>query len=197
MWQLKGVSMRQRELMYLAAGLVVGVLVSVLLVVGGIVTPGSGVQPASVDLSYFQVDMQAARTWVLETSSADAIEAAEAGDALAASIDQIEALPSAENFRQGLRDAEGAIDMFLSQSYRLIAGTDVPGQSAALDQEEILTCLGMDDDPYNVEGPVFYLYVKVPSEQASVLPATWTPLDAPKNNDLYWQLLSCQPSDDI
>ena len=185
--------MRQRELIYLAAGLVVGVLVSVLLVVGGVVTPGSGVQPAAVDLKYFQVDMQEARTWVLEASQAEATDVAEDGDALAASIDQIEALPSADNFREGLREAEGAIDTFLSHSYALVAGTSVPTQSAGLDQEEILTCLGMDDDPYNVEGPVFYLYVKVPSEQASVLPATWTPLDAPKNNDLYWQLLSCQP----
>jgi hypothetical protein len=193
MWQLKGVSMRRRELTYLAVGLVVGVLVSVLLVVGGVVSPGSGVQPAPANLSYYQVELATARTWLLETSPAGATETVEDTDALVASIDQIEALPSAENFREGLRDAEGAIETVLSHSYLLVAGTDVPGQSAALDQEEILTCLGMDDDPYNVEGPVFYLYVKVPSEQASVLPATWIALDAPKNNDLYWQLLSCQP----
>src|SRR5688572_9359560 len=130
--------MRQRELMYLATGLVVGVLVSLLLVSTGVLMlTGAAGNEGPTDSRYYQVDLATVRSWVMETSAATATETVEESDALAASIDQIEALPSADNFRQGLRDAEGAINTVLSYSYTLVAGTEVPGQTAELDQEEI------------------------------------------------------------
>jgi hypothetical protein len=58
----------------------------------------------------------------------------------------------------------------------------------------VLTCLGLDDDPYRGEGPGMYLYVQVPYKLRNTVavPDEWEMLDGPKES-IFWILLSCYP----
>lgn len=180
--------MRRREFAFLALGLFLGLLIGAVVVSGSdelrqLIGTAGGSPPTPL---YYQVEFAAARDWVLEARSGsnDAPAVAEAAT-------EIEALPSAANLRQGLRDAEGSIDTFLTHTYTLLAGEQASTETETTRAEQLLACLGLNDDPYQ-PAPALYLYLQVPPQFTGTLPE-WDKLEGTKNNDLYWQLLACQP----
>ncbi|MCL4252794.1 MAG: hypothetical protein KJ043_03330, partial [Anaerolineae bacterium] len=56
-----------------------------------------------------------------------------------------------------------------------------------------VVCLGLDNDPYSLSGPLLYFYMQIPTEKAADLqdaegnlPAGWEQLDGPRENSMLW-----------
>jgi hypothetical protein len=56
-----------------------------------------------------------------------------------------------------------------------------------------VVCLGLDNDPYSLTGPLLYFYMQLPNEQAEKLvdaegnlPTGWESLDGPRENSMLW-----------
>ncbi len=98
------------------------------------------------------------------------------------------------NLREGFPGTEDAVDTLLSGMYAALLGSDIPPEVE--EEAEVSVCLGLDDDPYNLEGPAIYLYMAVPPDRAGNVPEDiegWQRLEEPKDNDMFWQLLGCYP----
>ena len=51
---------------------------------------------------------------------------------------------------------------------------------------EVEVCLGLDSDPYSLTGPAIYLYLQVPQESEEELPKEWELLDSPREESMLW-----------
>lgn len=199
--------MKTREISYLAVGLIVGLLLGALVIgssddlrsslFGAAATANSAVTP-----SYYLVDMPTTRDWLVETyvDEADAIDEA---------ITKIEDLALARDFREALDEAEPEIDLVLAKTHFALSGAVAEAEATAEPTEEptalptplvneefasdVVTCLGLDDNPYNLDGPAFYMYLEIPAEGVDELPEEWELLDEPLDRALYWQLIDCLP----
>jgi len=193
--------MPRREMISLVAGLIVGLIVGMVLIGSSddlrdslFGTSSNRSSNASThELQYYLVELPNAQEWLVEkypelTDSADLNEA----------VDLIARLPTDENFPHNVVDAEEAVNVVLPNVYQALEGTDALQPAAEVkveDDSEVMACLGMDDDPYSMDGPVLYLYLTIPGSQAKSagIPKEWK-IEQPKTNDLYWQLLSCFPA---
>lgn len=56
-----------------------------------------------------------------------------------------------------------------------------------------VVCLGLDNDPYSLSGPLLYFYMQIPTAKVADLqdaegnlPASWEQLDGPRENSMLW-----------
>lgn len=199
--------MKTREISFLAVGLIVGLLLGALVIgssadlrsslFGAAATANSAVTP-----SYYLVDMPTTRDWLVEAyvDEAEAIDEA---------ITKIEDLALARDFREALDETEPEIDFVLAKTHFALSGAVAEDEATAEPTEEptalptplvneefasdVVTCLGLDDNPYNLDGPAFYMYLEIPAEGVDELPEEWELLDEPLDRALYWQLIDCLP----
>jgi hypothetical protein len=202
--------MKTREVSFLAVGLIVGLLLGAVVIgssadlrsslFGAAATANSVVTP-----SYYLVDMPTTRDWLVEAyvDEAELIDEA---------IDKIEDLSLASDFREALTESEEAVDLVLAKTHFALSGvmanaedleaTETPTEEPTalptpLVNEEfaadVVSCLGLDDNPYNLDGPSFYMYFEVPAEGVDEMPEEWELLDEPLDRALYWQLIDCLP----
>ncbi len=195
--------MPRREMISLVAGLVIGLIIGMVLIgssdslrdslFGSATNSDSNSTASTRDLQYYLVELPAAQEWLVEKYP-ELSDSADLNDA----VDLIARLPTAENFPHNVVDAEDAVNVVLPNIYQALEGADTLQPAAEVkveDNSETMACLGMDDDPYSMDGSVLYLYLTIPGSQAKSagIPKEWK-IEQPKTNDLYWQLLSCFPA---
>lgn len=183
--------MRQREVAFLAIGLIVGLLIGGLLFSTNEnlrrLISGSAVAVEIEDPVYYLLELNTVRDWLTETNAtAEPVDENE----IAQAVERIRALSSTTDFRVALLETQDDIDLLLGQAYTRLGGPVVTAES--LETTPYAACLGMESDPYAAL-PGLFVYMQVPSSGASALPETWVPLEEPKENTLFWQLLDCQP----
>jgi hypothetical protein len=181
--------MKPREIAFLAVGLVVGLGM-------GIFTTAtnrdlsqllSGTAGLPTDSAYYLVDVATAGEWLI------AQQGDETDESLNVAVETVVGLVEAENFRTALVDAESAITEVISTVYTAVGGDSSEASGTSVEDAPASACLGLDDNPYSVEGAGLYIYLKLPAEQTDRLPEEWEAIETPKTNDLYWQLLACYP----
>lgn len=197
--------MKHRNLTFLLLGVALGLVAGlVLLSSAGVRTSlfgTAGLNPA-VEPAYYLADMDASRDWLVELYPDEEQRLTNAFANIVPLTDPM------ANFRDVIRTVQPDIDYLVSRAFIGLTGTQpeqmptsVPTLSAdalptpllrSLADGNLTTCLGIDENPYNIEGYALYLYTELPVTQIDSLPATWERLDEPKDNDLYWQRLACQ-----
>lgn len=198
--------MKTRDLGLFGIGLILGLVVSIVILSSSADLQQSlfgtaGLTPAA-EPAFVLADMDATRNWLVEMYPDE--EAS-----LTTAFTNVTPLTDPEaNFRDVILATQSDVDLIVNRAYTALTGTEpaaLPTGIPALDTARIPqpllpsladgnvgTCLGIDENPYSVEGYVMYLYVEVPVTQIDVLPTVWERLDEPKDDDLYWQRLACQ-----
>lgn len=177
--------MKGREFIFMVSGLVVGLLVGGILVASNSELNTLFGSAVGQNASYYLVDMAAAGDWLESSSATDA-------DELSAALDTVTQLPDAENFRETFVEAQASTERVLSETYSLLGGEET---TESIRTASVFACLGLDDNPYET-GRTLSMYMKVPTNQTGSLPTEWEQLEGPREADLYWQLLACQPAAD-
>ncbi|MCU0481550.1 MAG: hypothetical protein MUE54_10110 [Anaerolineae bacterium] len=66
-----------------------------------------------------------------------------------------------------------------------------------------VVCLGLDNDPYSLTGPLLYFYMQVPTDKVETLqdvngefPTGWEKLDGPRENSMLWTAECYDPTAD-
>lgn len=194
--------MKRREVGFLAIGVVFGLLLGILLIgssdglrnsLFGTAGLTRGAEPA-----YFLADMSATEAWLASLYPEEAQRFETVFDNLSVLVDP------GVNFREAFREVQNDIDLVVQRAFTALTGAvraegavpapeQIPGPIlSSLSEGAISACLGLDENPYNLEGYALYLYVEVPSTQVQFMPETWDRLAAAKDSDLFWQLLACQ-----
>ncbi|KXK17837.1 MAG: hypothetical protein UZ15_CFX003002333 [Chloroflexi bacterium OLB15] len=156
--------------------------------------------------SYVLVDMTEGEDW-LESTYPDSV------DELSAAFEQIAQLTTTDDFATTIRDTQDEINLLVDRSYTALTGqlpavpllaTPAPGADTdtafelpdalltSLSDGNVSSCLGLDENPYNLDGYALYFYIEVPETQLAVLPEEWERLDEPMDDNLFWQRLACQ-----
>jgi len=198
--------MKRRDLGWLAIGLVFGLVVSLVVLSSSDELRQSlfgtaGLTPAA-EPSYLLVDMDASRNWLVEMYSAEEEIITQSFADIALLTDPM------ANFREVILATQPDVELIVNRAYTALTGqppraipTGIPTLDAvnlpspllpSLADGEVSTCLGIDENPYNIDGYRLYLYVQVPVTQLDALPTVWERLDEPKDDDLFWQRLACQ-----
>jgi hypothetical protein len=199
--------MKQRDIGFLVIGSVLGVLIGIALMSSDSVRQSlfgtAGLRPAA-EPSYYLVDMDTSRNFLVEKFP-------EEEDLLTTAFTNVAELANPEaNFAATFRATQPDVDLIVARAYTALTGLvpqglpdTVPALAEDLIPSPLLTsladgpvssCLGIDENPYNLAGYLLYLYVEIPGTQGSVIPADWVLLEAPRDNELYWQRLACQTS---
>jgi hypothetical protein len=194
--------MKSRRWIFLIAGFVLGLVTGLALLGSSRALFGTAGLNATADPAYFLADMDATRNWLVELYPEEEQPLTTAFANLVPLTDPM------ANFREVIRAAQPDIDYLVNRAFIGLTGTlpepiptSVPTLTAdrlpapllrSLADGDVTTCLGIDENPYNIEGYILYLYTELPVTQIDSLPATWERLDEPKSNDLYWQRLACQ-----
>lgn len=192
--------MKRRDFGMLIIGLVVGVLAGLVALSSDGVRAGlfgtAGLSTTSQP-AYYLVETGEARNWITSTYPDEA-------DSLAAAFNNAAPLITTSSFGETFRAVQADINLIVDRAYTALtgqtpAGSIVPAPDpvpdpllTSLADGDVSTCLGLDENPYNVDGYALYLYVKIPSSQAGLMPETWQRLTEPKEDDLFWQHLACQ-----
>ncbi len=200
--------MKGRDAAFLLVGGVVGLVIALLVfsnadlrsglfgtALGGTARPG-----------YVLVDMTEGEAW-LESTYPDS------ADELSAAFENIAQLTTTEDFATTIRETQDDINLLVDRSYIALTGqlptmpllaasaadsdTDAAFELpdallTSLSDGNVSTCLGLDENPYNLEGYALYFYLEVPDTQLATLPETWERLDEPMDDNLFWQRLACQ-----
>lgn len=197
--------MKSRDLIFLAIGLVFGLVVGLVLLSSSDLTGslfGTAGLNATVEPAYYLADMDASRNWMVELYPDEE-------EALTTAFGNIVPLTDPlANFREVILLAQPDIDYIVNRAFVGLTGTvpeadptGIPLLNSdslpapllrSLADGNVTTCLGIDENPYSIEGYTLYLYTELPVTQIDTLPSTWERLDEPKTNDLYWQRLACQ-----
>lgn len=203
--------MKSREIAFLVGGLVTGLVVSFILLSSPELRLSlfgtAGLVPGSTP-AYYLVDMDTTEQWLTELYPTE-------DEIIATAMERLNTLTTTETFSETIRETQPDMDYILARSYAALTGVDPTFERAlpnmpAVELPEIAqadrpsplftstsdgdfsACLGIDENPYNVNGYALYMYYQIPSSQAANMPSSWTALELPKDDDLYWQRLACQ-----
>lgn len=192
--------MKRRDFGLIGIGLLIGLLAGVVVMSSDGLRDGlfgtAGLTPGAPP-AYYLVDMGESRNWLTGTY-------AEQANDLSAAFDRITPLITTTNFGETVRAVEQDINLIVVNAYTALTGL-APANAAvptpeplpdpllgSLSDGDVSTCLGLDENPYNVDGYALYLYIEIPSTQTQFVPETWERLSEPKDDDLFWQRLACQ-----
>jgi hypothetical protein len=193
----------RKEIYVLIGGLVVGLVVGI--VVASFV-PSSGTA-AKIEAEYYLAKVTDVTPWL----TGEYAESDEDIAVLSSAVEDLNGLSETLQIQTNFVDSRDAIDVVLAGVYGVLTGdpiTDFASVSAAVeeeaagpDEEKVSVCMGLDDDPYNLEGSQLYVYVAVPKDEAGSVDFpdaknaddedVWSKLEEPKTNELFWILLSC------
>lgn len=186
--------MNRRELTLVSLSLAVGLLVGMMLVGSSddlreslFGTAGSDKKDTPKDeLVYYQVQLPDANEWLTG-------QFPDTSDDLGAAVDVIGKLTTSTDFRTDFKNAKESVDTVLPQAFAALVGAESNADVQV--NKDLSVCLGFEDDPYSLDGPIMYLYLTVPTGKVKdfSIPEEWQELDGPRTNDLYWQLLACFP----
>jgi|GEM_PF-3358434 hypothetical protein len=196
--------MKRRDAGFLILGLGAGLLLGMIVISSGVLPDslfGTAGMATPAQPSYFLVDMAEAQTWLLGTYPDNA-------ESLSSAFANSSQLTITDDFAQTVRDSQDDINLLVDSSFTALTGS-LPVASlgptpsadttlpAALIQSltdgDISSCLGLDENPYNVDGYALYFYIEVPETQVQYLPESWgEPLGEPMDDSLFWQRLACQ-----
>lgn len=192
--------MKRREFGFIGIGLLVGLLAGIVVMSSDSVRDslfGTAGLTAGSPPAYYLVDMNESRGWLTSTYL-------ERADELSAAFDRVAPLITTSNFGETVRSVEEDINLIVANAYSALTGlapvnTTIPTPDplpnpllGSLSDGEVSTCLGLDENPYNVDGYALYIYIEIPSTQTQFAPETWERLSEPKDDDLFWQRLACQ-----
>lgn len=192
--------MKRRDIGLIGIGLIVGLLAGVLLmssddVRGGLF--GTAGLTVNAPPAYYLVDMGESRSWLTATY-------ADQADRISEAFDRVTPLITTNNFAETVRSTQEDINLIVDSAYIALTGLIPQNASEAtpeplpdpllnsLAEGNVTACLGLDENPYSVDGYALYLYVQIPSTQSQFVPETWLQLSEPKEDDLFWQRLACQ-----
>jgi hypothetical protein len=185
--------MKRREMIFLVAGLLLGLLFGMVLIGSNDDLRESlfGTAQASKagSTAYYLVDLPTAQEWLIEKYP-------DTSDKLKSAMDVIAKLPTSSDFRKDYVEAKEPVEQtVLPQMFGALIGADNIQEPKIPKDNKISVCLGLDDNPYNEQGAAIYLYISIPAEKAKSIgiPKDWQKLTESKENDLYWQLLACYP----
>jgi hypothetical protein len=195
--------MRTRDLLFGIGGTLLGAVLVLILSSAGVLplSGTAGITPASPP-AYFLVEMDDAQEWLSATFPAEV-------EQLTAAFASVDALRTTQTFADSVRGAQNDISYLTARSFTALTG--LPAQQSpnlseplpvldplpvgllpSLSDGDVSSCLGIDENPYNLDGYTLYLNVELPQSQVASVPESWLSLDAPIQNDLFWQLLDCQ-----
>jgi hypothetical protein len=192
--------MKRRDFGMLIIGLVVGLLAGLIALSSNDLREGlfgtAGLS-AAVQPAYYLVETGETRNWIASTYPTEA-------DSLSTAFNNVAPLITTSNFAETFRAVQEDINLIVDRSYTALTGqtpdsSTVPAPDPlpdpllnSLADGDVSACLGLDENPYNVDGYALYLYLEIPSSQAELMPDTWQRLSEPKEDDLFWQRLACQ-----
>lgn len=139
------------------------------------------------DAAFFLVTMEQAESW-LTTEDEQREDAFDVSESVTETINMAanpqDNFSAAEDIELFFQEQVNSADGVLANAYdalRLNLGEDAP----------LNVCLGLDNDPYSLEGPIIYLYLEVPEEQLEQLPDAaskdnWQELDGPREESMLW-----------
>jgi hypothetical protein len=180
--------MKNRSMIYLVGGLVVGFLVGVVVIgsADGLRTDLFGTAADSGDssgtniefdeLTFYEVEFGDAEDWL------SAVEP-EVSEALTEDLDNVNGLGNADNLGQYFTDVQDSIDTVLFTMHNALL--DDANLAAPL-RARASTCIALNSDPYSLSGPGVYVYVQVPDDAAQTVPADWTSLTGPKEQNMLY-----------
>ncbi|MFW5748366.1 MAG: hypothetical protein ACOCYT_02000 [Chloroflexota bacterium] len=151
-------------------------------------TPGFTTrQVDAADSSYFLVTMDQAEAWLSTV--------AEENEETFALQEQItEAIENARNPQNSfgsMNEIELFFDTQVSSVDGMLAGVYDAlminlSEGVTAEEEDLSVCLGLDNDPYSLDGPTIYLYLQVPEATEEELPKEWELLDGPREESMLW-----------
>jgi hypothetical protein len=190
--------MKRRDVAFLAFGAVLGLVVALILATSPDIQRALSGTALGIDAepAYLIVDNQQAQEWLLSVYPDDE-------QAILAAFDSAARLTTTTTFPETFREVEPDIQALADRAFAALTGRLPEGDDAeaaftppdALLTDtaagDIMTCVGLDENPYNFDGYSIELYMEVPSTQLVNLPAEWATHDDPMNRSLFWQRLAC------
>ncbi|MBN1681864.1 MAG: hypothetical protein JW966_16415 [Anaerolineae bacterium] len=197
--------LNRRDIVLLVAGLVVGLVIGIVLIgsnddlrtdlFGSSAKDNqsdSGTTSSKTEnVMYYLTEVTSAKDWLSEKYP-------ETSDSLDEAADVIAKPSTWENTSEGVKQAKDYIDTVLPQMYAALVNADDIVQPKVAPDNDTSVCLAIDDDPYNIDGPIVYMYLTIPVDQVDTLdiPDDWEQIKDAKSDQLYWQLLACFPEPD-
>lgn len=145
------------------------------------------VNQAAIVSDYYQLSLGETQSWLV--SATEALEGDEALDEEALAQfqggldEQLITLVATISTQPDLEDAIADPDSTVNQFLAALQGR-LGAVIESTDDAPLEVCLGLEMDPY--AGSTLYVYLQVPSAQVDMVPETWTPLGAPKQESMLW-----------
>ncbi|TVR22780.1 MAG: hypothetical protein EA396_05175 [Anaerolineaceae bacterium] len=140
------------------------------------------------DSTFFLVTMDETAEW-LEEFLAE-FEDIEVSEELLEAILAANGIDSSNDLELYFSEQVNTVDGVLANVYQALlmlfsngAMPDVLGDDEGFQFE---VCLGLDNDPYSIAGPVIYLYLQIPDELTDEMPKDWEMLDGPRQESMLW-----------
>lgn len=145
------------------------------------------VNQAAIVSDYYQLSLGETQSWLV--SATEALEGDEALDEEALAQfqggldEQLITLVATISTQPDLEDAIADPDSTVNQFLAALQGR-LGAVIESTDDAPLEVCLGLEMDPY--AGSTLYVYLQVPSAQVDMVPETWAPLGAPKQESMLW-----------
>jgi hypothetical protein len=134
-------------------------------------------QSELVDSAFFLVTMDQTATWLEDNN--ETLEELEIDDGVAETALAAQEITSSEDLELYFDQQVNTVDGVLANVYSVM-------RTSLGDEANIEVCLGLDQDPYSIEGPIVYLYLQVPDEATEEFPKEWELLDGPREESMLW-----------
>jgi hypothetical protein len=180
--------LKNKERIYAVGGLIVGFLVGVVLIgssdglrtdlFGTAGSAGDSSDPSIEfdELSFYEVEFGDAKDWL------DSVEPAVSQE-LEEDLNNVNGLGTTDDLGNYFTEIQDSIDTVLFTLHNtLLENADMEG----IDRSQVSTCIALNRDPYSVSGPGVYVYVQVPEQAANTVPADWTSLSGPQEENMLY-----------
>ena len=180
--------MKSREIIFLVGGLVVGILVGAIIIgssdglrtdlFGTAADSGNSTDPGIEfdELNFYEVEFGDAKDWL---SSVEPDVSAE----LEEDLDNVDGLGTTDNLGEYFTSVQDSVDTVLATIHgSLLDSLDL--DEAVRDRAR--TCIALNNDPYSLSGPGVYVYVQVPDDAVETIPADWSSLTGPKEENMLY-----------
>lgn len=193
---MEEIRVKNRELIFLTGGLIVGFVVGVILIgssdemrtdlfgtVGD--TGGSNSDIEFDELTFYEIEFDDAKDWLSEVEP-------EVSEELAEDLDHVNGLGDTDDLGEYFTEVQDSIDTVLSTMHRtLLEGIDLEDAI----RTRVSTCIALNNDPYSLSGPGVYVYVQVPEDMVETVPVGWESLEGPKEQNMLYSTTCYSDSD--
>lgn len=140
------------------------------------------------DANFFLVTMEETAEW-LEEFLAE-FEDMEISEELLETILAANAITTGSDLELFFTEQVNTVDGVLANVYQallmLFSNGAMPEEFSNGEDLEFEVCLGLDNDPYSIAGPVIYLYLQVAEELTDEVPKDWEMLSGPRQESMLW-----------